>query len=247
MERRLEGEAQFFLTRSAFCGLPWPHMAYGWYYLAMIFLSYALQRPWLMAGILVFFVLRPFVPDPAVLLRTWGKIQSLTTQIEANPANVTARRELAIVWLERLRPRRALELLDEARQRFPRDAELLYLTGVARLRSGNAEGALEPLVQALDIDPKLRRGDPYLVAAEALLSLGRAEEAEDSLERYIQANSSSIQGYVLLAETREKLGNAEGSKQAIVEALDTWRKLPAFRKKGQWTWWAKAWFEKVMG
>ncbi|HRI65060.1 MAG TPA: tetratricopeptide repeat protein [Polyangium sp.] len=222
-------------------------MAYGWYYLAMVFLSFTLQRPWLMAGILVFIVLRPFIPDPEVLIRTWGQIRTLTAQIEANPANVTARRQLAIVWLERLRPGRALELLQEARQRFPRDAELLYLTGVAYLRCGNAEAALEPLVQAVEIDPTLRRGDPYLTAAEALLTLGRAEEAEDALERYIQTNSSSIQGYVLLADTREKLGNAEGSRQAIAEALDTWKKLPAFRKKGQWGWWARAWFEKVMG
>lgn len=222
-------------------------MAYGWYYLAMIFLSYALQRPWLMAGIVLFFLMRPFLPDPVVLWRSWGQIQSLTAQIEANPANVKARRELAMVWLERLRPGRALELLDEARQRFPEDAELLYLTGLARLRCGDAEGALEPLVKAVEIDPKLRLGDPYLAAAEALMSLGRMDEAEDALERYIDANSSSIQGYVLLADVREKLGRKEDANKAIAEAIDTWKKLPAFRKKGQWSWWFRAWFEKLLG
>jgi len=222
-------------------------MAYAWYYIAMLFLSFALQRPWLMAGIVIFFVLRPFLPDLGVFWRTWGKIQSLEGQINANPANVTARRDLAMVWLERLRPRRALELLDSARGRFPRDAELLYLTGVARLRCGDAEGALEPLVQAVEIDPKLRMGEPYLVAAEALMALGRLEEAEDSLDRYTGTNSSSIQGYVLLADVREKQGNKEGAKQAIAEALNTWKTLPAFRKKGQRWWWARAWFEKLLG
>jgi tetratricopeptide (TPR) repeat protein len=222
-------------------------MAYWWYYVAMFLLSFALHRPWFLAGILVFFLLRPFLPDPVVLLRSWGKIQSLNAQIEANPANVTARRDLAIVWLDRLRPRRALELLEEARKRFPKDAELLYLTGLARLRCGNPESALEPLVQSVEIDPKLRLGDPFLVAAEALLALGRAEEAEDALERYTHANSSSIQGYVLLADTREKMGNIEGATQAITEALNTWKSLPAFRKRGQRYWWARAWFERLMG
>lgn len=222
-------------------------MAYWWYYLAMVFLSYVLHRPWLMAGILIFFLLRPFLPDPGILLRTWGQIQTLTAQIQANPANITARRDLAIVWLERLRPRRALELLDEARTRFPNDAELLYLTGVARLRCGDAEGALEPLVQAVEIDPKLRRGDPYLTAAEALLSLGRIEEAEDALERYVQANSSSMQGYVLLAVTRQKRGNADGARKALDDAFHTWSTIPSFRKKGQWYWWARAWFHRVVG
>lgn len=222
-------------------------MAYGWYYLAMIFLSYALHRPWLMAGIVLFFLMRPFLPDPVVLWRSWGQIQSLNAQIEANPANVKARRELAMVWLERLRPGRALELLDEARQRFPEDAELLYLTGLARLRCGDAEGALDPLVKAVEVDPKLRLGDPYFAAAEALMSLGRMEEAEDALERYIDANSSSIQGYILLADVREKLGRKDDANTAIAEALDTWKKLPAFRKKGQWSWWLRAWFEKLLG
>ncbi len=220
-------------------------MYYWSYYLLMFFLSFALQRPWLMAGVLIFFLLRPFLPDPVILLQTWGKIQSLTRQIEANPANATARRDLAVVWLERLRPQRALELLDEARKRAPKDAELLYLTGVARLRCGDAEGALEPLVQAVEIEPKLRMGDPYLVAAEALLSLGRLEEAEDALERYTQANSSSIQGYVLLADTRQKAGNASGAKEAIAEALHTWNTLPSYRKRGQWSWWARAWAHRM--
>jgi predicted Zn-dependent protease len=221
-------------------------MAYWWYYFAMIFLSYALHRPWFMVGILIFFLVRPILPDPVVLLRTWGTIQKLNAQIEANPANVTARRDLAIVWLERLRPRRALELLDEARQRSPNDAELLYLTGVVRLRSGDAEGALEPLVKAVEIDPKFRLGDPYLTAAEALLSLGRIEEAEDALERYTQANSSSVQGYVLLAETRRKCGRTDDAEKAIDEALHTWQTLPSFRKRGQWYWWARAWVDRAM-
>src|SRR5215468_2298452 len=120
-------------------------MGYWTYYLAWIALTYALHRPWMMAGLLVFFVLRPFLPDPFVLARTWGRIRALDAQIAANPANVSARRDLAVLWLERLRPRRALTLLDEARARTPADAELLYLTGVARFRCGDAEGALEPL------------------------------------------------------------------------------------------------------
>ena len=67
-----------------------------------------------MVGAVVFFVLRPFIPDPFVLARTWGRIRALDAQIAANPANVTARRDLAVIWLERLRPRRASSP-DEAR------------------------------------------------------------------------------------------------------------------------------------
>src|SRR5262245_23625804 len=106
-------------------------MGYWTYYLAWIALTYALHRPWVMLGAVLFFVLRPFIPDPWVLARTWGRMRALEGQVAANPSNVTARRDLAELWLERLRPKRALELLDEARRRDPDDAELLYLTGLA--------------------------------------------------------------------------------------------------------------------
>jgi predicted Zn-dependent protease len=222
-------------------------MGYWTYYLAWMALTYAVHRPWMMVGALAFFVLRPFIPDPFVIARTWGRIRSLDAQIAANPSNVTARRDLAVLWLERLRPRRALELLDEARKRSPDDAELLYLTGVARARSGDPEGALGPLVQAVEVDPRMRFGEPYLVAAGALIALGRLEEAEDALDRYVSTNSSSLQGYVRLAEVRKGRGNREGARQAIREALDTWSQLPGYRRRVELGWWLRAWSARFLG
>lgn len=222
-------------------------MGYWIYYLAFMLLSYAVHQPWLLAGIVVFFVLRPFVPDPWVVARTWSHIRRLDAQIAANPANATARRDLAQIWLERMRPRRALELLDEARKRHPKDAELLYLTGVARLRSGDAEGALGPLVEAVELDPRVRFGEPYLVAAEALTKLDRLEEAEDALDRYTGVSSSSMQGWVRLADVRKRRGDKEGSEEAIREALETWKQVPGFRRRGELGWWLKAVWARMFG
>ena len=69
-------------------------MGYWTYYLACIALAAALQYPWLAGLAIVFFVFRRFIPDPFVWLRTMGRIRALRTQIDANPANVTARRDL---------------------------------------------------------------------------------------------------------------------------------------------------------
>lgn len=222
-------------------------MGYWTYYLAWMALTYAMHRPWMLVGALVFFVLRPFIPDPFVLARTWGRIRTLDAQIAANPANVTARRDLAVLWLERLRPRRALQLLDEARTRTPADAELLYLTGVARFRSGDAAGALEPLVQAVEIDPRVRFGEPFLVAAQSLLALDRLEEAEDALERYVSSNSSSLQGYVRLSQVRKRRGDGVGAQKALHEAFDTWSQLPGYRRRKEVGWWLRAWAARLGG
>jgi predicted Zn-dependent protease len=215
-------------------------MGYWTYYLAWIALTYALHQPWVMVGAVVFFVLRPFIPDPVLVARTWNRMRTLESQIAANAANVTARRDLAVLWLERLRPGRALALLDEARARAPDDAELLFLTGLARYKKGDAKGALDPLVRAVEIDPRVRFGEPYLIAAEALITLDRLEEAEDALDRFVASNSSSLQGYVRLAQVARRRGERAASDKALREAFDTWRQLPRYRRRKELGWWFRA-------
>jgi len=220
-------------------------VGYWAYYLLWFVLAAVARYPLLALGAVLFFLLRNVLPDPFVLWRTAGRIGALRSQIVANPANVTARRDLAMIYIERLRPRAALKLLDEARQRTPDDAELLFLTGVARFLSGGLEACLEPLVRAVQIDPRVGFGDPYLFAAIALGRLKRWDEAEDALERYVGLNTSSVEGYVRLHLVRIERGDRAGAKQALREALDTWRQLPRFRKRRQLRWWWRAQLARI--
>ena len=223
-------------------------MGYYWgYYLAFILASVLFQHPILLVGVVAFFLLRRFIPDPVVLFRTFGRIQALRRQIDANPANVTARRDLATVYLQRLRPGSALTLLDEARKRFPDDPELLYLTGLAHSKRGEHDKALGPLVRAVEIDPKVRFGEPFLVAGDALSALGRSDEAVDAYERFVSSNSSSIQGHLKLAMALEKTKETEGAQKSLDEAFSTWRQLPGFQRRKQVGWWLRAWARRLTG
>ncbi|AKF08166.1 tetratricopeptide repeat protein [Sandaracinus amylolyticus] len=216
-------------------------MGYFSYYLGWILLTYLVQYPPLLVGLVVLFVLRRFVPDPWVLFRTMGRIQALRRQIDANPANVTARRDLAMVYVERLRPGRALELLDEARKRFPDDAELLYLSGLAQFKRRDYEKALEPLVKSVQMDPRVRFGEPYLVAGDALRKLGRDEEAIDAYERFVSTNSSSIEGHVKLALAFRATKDEAAAKKALDEAFATWGQIPGYKRRKELQWWLYAW------
>ena len=215
-------------------------MGYLTYYLGWMALAYVTRHPVLLVGAVVVFLVRPWLPDPVVWLRTMGRIRALRDQIAANPANVTARRDLARMYLERLRPRKALFFLDQARERHPDDAELLYLTGLARFRSGDAEGALAPLVRAVELDPRVLFGEPYLVAGDALAKLDRHEEAADAYDRYVSSNSSSVQGHLKLAKARSRAGDAEGAKRALRESLDTFSQVPGYKKRRELGWWMRA-------
>ncbi len=225
-------------------------MGYWSYYVVSIMLAYALQNPAAAGLALVFWLCRGFLPDPVVWLRTMGRISKLRSEIELNPSNMLATRDLARLYLERKRPKKAIELIEKTRQRMAEskrhpqgsldDAELLFQLGIARMKSGEPEAALEPLVAAIAIAPEVGRGDPYLVAGDALTKLGRWEEAEDSFERFIASNQSSVQAYVKLARVRAKRKDETGCKDAIVQAKQTWGVLPTFKRRHEWPWYIAA-------
>src|SRR4051812_4034263 len=70
-------------------------MGYWTYYLLWFFLAYASDYPALVVGAVAMFLLRGFIPDPWIWLRTARRMHSLKAHIAANPWNVTARRDLA--------------------------------------------------------------------------------------------------------------------------------------------------------
>src|SRR5215831_5871569 len=104
-------------------------MGYLPYYLFSIVAAYALQHPALLLIAVAAFVFRRWLPDPYLFLKHAGKVRALKAQIAQNADNVTARRDLAKIWLEKKRPRRALPLIEEARRRDPDSEELAFLHG----------------------------------------------------------------------------------------------------------------------
>lgn len=219
---------------------------YG-YYALFLFATYALQYPPLLVGVVVFFLLRRFIPDPLVVMRTLGKMGGLKRAIESNPANVTARRDLAMIYLQQSRPSAALEKIEEGLKRFPADAELLFLKGSALHAKGRYEEATRPLVQAVQTDPRLRFGEPYLLAGDCLARTGRFDEAIDAYDRFLSVNSSSIEGHVKKARAHAKTNEPEASKREIKEALCTWNQIPGFQKRAQFGWWLRAQLARITG
>jgi len=215
-------------------------MGYLPYYLFWLVAAYALQYPYLLIGALVVFVVRKRLPNPYLFLKHARRVKALKQQIAQNAENVTARRDLAKVWLEKNRPRRALKLLEEARRRDAESAELAFLQGKALYLSGHAAEALAPLVHAASMDERFQYGDAYLVAGCALYKLGRYGEAEDAFSRLVKINSSTVEGRVRLACARREQRDGSGAKEATRDALDTFSHVPRFRQRAELKWWLRA-------
>ena len=221
-------------------------MSYWTYYLVWTFFAYAVREPLLLVGVALFLVLRRFIPDPGALFRALGRMGALRSQVAVNAANVTARRDLAMIYLDLLRPGAALTVLDQGLARKPDEAELLYLSGMALQRLGRHEEALPRIERAVELSPRIRFGMPFLLAGDSLLALGRYGEAIDAYERYMDANSSDIAGPARMAIAQAKAGDRAGARKSIDDALQTWGMLPAGLKRrsfGRWlaTQWSRVW------
>ncbi|NVB80275.1 MAG: tetratricopeptide repeat protein [Kofleriaceae bacterium] len=215
----------------------------GTYYLFWLLVPTVLAivsaHPAVLVVVVVAVVARRWLPDPIQYLRHAGRVRSLQSQIELNAANAVARTQLAEIWLDRRRPRRAIPLLEQALERDRDSAELKYLLGLARLRAGDAEGSLEPLSEALAKDQRVRYGSAYLAIGDALVATSKLEDAIEAYERYLKINTSSLEAYAKLATARERKGDQAGARMARAQAMDTWRVLPRFQRRKQLFWWLK--------
>jgi len=222
-------------------------MSYWTYYLLWFLLAYGVRQPWLLAGILVFLVLRQWIPDPSALFRALRRGRDLRVQVSLNPANVTARRDLATIYLDVLRPAPALALVEEALVRDPESAELLYLKGLALHRLRRHAEATEPLVRAVERNPTLRWGEPYRVAGDALSAVGRFEEAIDAYERMARINSSDVKVHVALARAHAKVGDRQAARASVHAASDTFHHIPGrLRRRAASAWLESQWLRIVL-
>ncbi|HEX8951448.1 MAG TPA: tetratricopeptide repeat protein [Polyangia bacterium] len=215
-------------------------MGYLAYYLIVFGASYALRYPYLLAAVAVVWLCRRWLPDPYLYFKHAGHVRRLRAEIAHNAENVTARRDLAKIWLAKKRPRRAIVLLEEARRRDRDSAELPLLLGQALFAAGRAEESLPLIVEAAGKSERQMYGEAFLVAGKALRTLGRFAEADDAFARYLAINSSSVEGRVLSACVKRDLKDAAGAKAAMREALDTFAQVPRFRRRAELKWYLRA-------
>jgi tetratricopeptide (TPR) repeat protein len=221
-------------------------MKYWNYYWMLMLASYLLQQPKLLIGLLALVLLRRVLPAPGPIFRALGRRGALRNQLQLNPKNATAARDLAELELDLLRPGAALRWLDLALARCPDEAELLYLSGLALYRLRRYDEALSRLIASVHADARVRFGLAYLVAGDALLALRRWDEALDAYERYEGVNSSDLRGYLGMARAHHRLGNRQAAAEQVQEALRTYGLLPRHLRSSNFgarlsTFWFKVW------
>lgn len=149
--------------------------------------------------------------DLSAAIREFGQL-SASERADAEVVSV-----MVDCYLRTGLPAKALVLIEPATKSRPMDSRLQYQLGVARIRTGAREEALEPLERAGKAG---KIADAYLLAGATALELGQLQRARADLENAVRIDPKLPGAWTWTGMARDGLSDEEGAKQAYHRALE---------------------------
>lgn len=159
----------------------------------------------------------------ADLSSTADEIDTLIARIKSTPADGAAYRDLGLAFIQWFRETADPTLLDradaafqEARGRLGDDPMVLVGEGTLLLSRHEFASALETGRRAVDADPRL--GAAHAVVTDALVELGRYDEAIAAVERMANVSRGDLPTLARLSYIRELHGDLDGALDSMRRA-----------------------------
>lgn len=118
------------------------------------------------------------------------------------------------LYLAHRRPRRAIEALEQAVAGEPEVAEWSYRLGLARLATGDADGARAALARCTELDEEYAYGAAQLALARALASQGLHEDALRALVTFERNHGPSPESAYRRGRALARLGRRDEARAA---------------------------------
>lgn len=188
--------------------------------------------------IIYYFIDRRYIgllPNILTPFRRMMRISRLQNDLKLNPHDMPARQALAETYLERGRYSRALAILSEVTGPMSGSTEIKYDKGLCHLGLGQLDTGEALILEALDEDHQLHYGDPYLKLATAFAN-SHPTKSLYYIHAFARLNVSSCESYYRMGVLQRRLGNQAEAQTAWRECTQTYRALPAFRKRRERRW-----------
>lgn len=176
-----------------------------------------------------------FLPNIMRPFRRYSRQSNLKKVLALNPHDMSARYELAGMYLERGQYQRAQELLEELSPSMKETPDVQYDLGTCYLEQGDTDTGEMLILQALEQNARLRHGEPYIRLAGAFAETD-AQKALQYARQASEQNVSSCQAYYQLGEVYERLGDRDAARRAYRDCVNTYFSLPRFRQRHERKW-----------
>ncbi len=169
-------------------------------------------------------------------VRAWGEAGRLRRSLAVNPHDAKARTDLGAILARQGRFHEARAELEQALPRVDDLPDANYYLGLCLLNDGDADRGRELVERALAINPKFGYGEPHLRLGD--FHVGR-KEGEPAAMRYRQATDiygSSVEAWYKLGQTLHDLGRRDEARDALQEAIASYRTAPWYRRSDDRPW-----------
>ncbi|WP_028609966.1 tetratricopeptide repeat protein [Paenibacillus harenae] len=179
-------------------------------------------------------------------IKRLSRIRKLKRHIDLSPNDMSAKHELARLLIEKKSYREALTWLEPLQQTLEDSAEFWDDLGACYLFTGDEERGAACTNRALELNPRVKYGAPYLRLAAHYAS-GRTELALSYIRAFQDIQSSSCEAYDRLASIYKRLGQSENAKRAVEEGLRIYRMLPRYKRRQERKWAVRLLTKKLTG
>lgn len=205
----------------------------------------------ILAIIIVFLIIylldRRFIgltPSALGPMRRQLRARTLQRDLSLNPHDTSAKLDLASIYVLKRQYNKALTLLESLPPSIALDPDVLYEKGLCVMNLTDVSEGEEWILAALEKNPNLHYGDPYLKLANALANKDPTR-AMKYLSHFQAMNYSSCESEYRMAKLLVRLGDQRKAKDAYRRCLETYRSLPRFRKRTERRYALLAWFKRM--
>ena len=162
------------------------------------------------------------LPDFGARWRRKRRTSELEKVVRANPHNGDALLELGINYFNRGRYRQAYEFLERAYPRMKDWPEVHFYLGAACYETGEAGRGIEEIARAVEMNPKISHGFPYIYMMRSLLDQKdggdkKLSDLEVSLLRH-----GSVQAFFEAGKLLRKHGRKSVAEKFFREVLENY-------------------------
>lgn len=214
-----------------------------------VFLWWIVGNPFIAALVLIliiYFIDRRYIglfPSLTKPFKRNQRLSRLLQELRSQPHNTSAKLEAARIYTEKKKYSEALKYLLEVKPVMEDSADVLSEIGLCYLKLNDLDKGEQYILQALEKNPKVKYGDPYLKLGEAFAEVN-ANKAVAYLQQFKDIHSSSCEAYVRLGAIYQSLGLTQEAKKAYQEAVDIYQGLPKYKRKAERRWALIAWTKK---
>lgn len=183
-----------------------------------------------------------FVPDFLRPFQRAAALRRLRRTLEVNPADANAHMEMGMLLAEKGRWQEAVEHLEVAKDRIGNSQAYFHL-GMAYCSVGRWEEGKAALEKALELNPSVGYGEPYLYLAEYRLRHGQRIDDVPGLEEAMR-QFGSVDVCYRLGRLYERAGSPAQARAMYREALETHAGNPPFLRRKHRRTALKAWLRQ---